>query len=498
MESAILALDQGTTNTKAALINAQGRVVARGQAPVPIYYPKPGWVEQNPEELWQSARTAVAACLQERPMPVSAIGISNQRESFLAWSAHDGRAVAPCITWQCRRSADFCAQIRGTGAEPMVRAKTGLPVDPLFSAGKARWLSERASCAPADLRMGTVDSWLLWKLTGGRVHACDESNASRTQLFNIREGRWDEELCALFHVPRAALPHVLPSDAEFGTVSNAPPFPDAPVRAMMGDSHAALLGHGITAPGAAKATYGTGSSLMALLPEFRPSESGMTTTIAWHLGGQRAHALEGNISVCASALPWAAQWLGLNGDPARLAALAQTAEDSAGVFFIPALVGLGAPHWNAGARGLICGLSFNTGPEHLARAVMESIAFQVCDVFEAMEKMSPVPLEALYADGGPSNNKWLMQLQANFLGLPVRSRKMPDASALGVAVVAGAAAGLWLDEGLSATLPRESTEFVPAMPPRRREELLCAWREAVARTLFSTEAAPSTVTPATC
>lgn len=487
MEGAILVLDQGTTNTKAALVNATGRVVARGEAPVPIYHPKPGWVEQNPEEIWQSARTAAAACLQERPGPVSAIGISNQRESFLAWSARDGRAVAPCITWQCRRSADFCAQIRSAGAEPMVRAKTGLPVDPLFSAGKARWLSERASCASADLRLGTVDSWLLWKLTGGRVHACDESNASRTQLFNIREGQWDEELCALYHVPRAALPQVLPSDAEFGAVSNAPPFPDAPVRAMMGDSHAALLGHGITSPGAVKATYGTGSSLMTLLPELHPPDSGMTTTIAWHLGGRRAYALEGNILVCASSLPWAAKWLGLDGDPAKLAALAQRAEDSAGVFFIPALVGLGAPHWNAGARGLICGLSFNTGPEHLARAVMESIAFQVCDVFEAMEKMSPAPLEVLYTDGGPSNNKWLMQLQANFLGLPVRSRKMPNASALGVAAAAGAAIGLWRERDISATLPQKSAEFAPAMRPRRRDEMLRAWREAVARTLFSTE-----------
>lgn len=486
MESAILALDQGTTNTKAALVNAKGRVIARGEAPVPIYYPKPGWVEQDAEEIWQSARTAVAACLQQRPLPVSAIGISNQRESFLAWSARDGRAVAPCITWQCRRSADFCAQIRNQGAEPVVRAKTGLPVDPLFSAGKARWLSERAPCASADLRMGTVDSWLLWKLTGGRVHACDESNASRTQLFNIREGQWDDDLCALYHVPRTALPHVLPSDAEFGTVSNAPPFPDAPVRAMMGDSHAALMGHGITAPGAAKATYGTGSSLMALLPEFRPSGSGLTTTIAWHLDGRRNYALEGNISVCASALPWAAKWLGLNGDPAKLAALAQTTDDSAGVFFIPALVGLGAPHWNAGARGLICGLSFNAGPQHLARAVMESIAFQVCDVFEAMEKRSPVPLKALHADGGPSNNKWLMQIQANFLGLPVRPRKMPDASALGVAVAAGAAAGLWRAQDISAILPQPSAEFVPAMRPRQREELLRGWRQAVARTLFST------------
>lgn len=490
MGSAVLVLDQGTTNTKAVLVNVAGAVVARGEAPVPIYHPRPGWVEQDAEEIWQSACAAVAACLQGRRESIVAIGISNQRESFLAWSARDGRAVGPCITWQCRRSAEFCAQIRRDGAEASVRKKTGLPVNSLFSAGKARWLSEQTSCAPADLRMGTVDSWLLWKLTGGRMHACDESNASRTQLFNIHEGRWDDELCALFHAPRTALPEVMPTDAEFGTVSNVSPFPNAPVRAMMGDSHAALLGHGITAPGAVKATYGTGSSLMTLLPEFHPPGNEVTTTVAWCLRGRRTYALEGNISVCASALPWAAKWLGLDGDPAQLADLAQTTEDSAGVFFIPALVGLGAPHWDDHARGLICGLTFNTGPAHLARAVMESIAFQVCDVFDAMRKSAPAPLKTLFTDGGPSSNKWLMKLQADFLGLPVRLREIPDASALGAAVVAGVAAGMWQNEDEFSIPAKAGEEITPTLSSQQRRELLVAWRTAVARALLSTAPPP--------
>ena len=486
MRPLVLAIDQGTTNTKVVLFDEAASVVSRGEAPVAVRHPRPGWVEQDGREIWQSVQAAVAGCLRGRDAgAVAAVGVSNQRESVMAWRARDGAPAGPCLTWQCRRAADVCERLRRDGAEERIRAKTGLPLSPLFSAGKARWLLERAERPPDELRVGTVDSWLLWNLTGGKLHACDESNASRTQLFNIIEGKWDDELCELFEVPPASLPEVLPSAGIFGRTSGAAPLPDGlPVCALVGDSHAALFGHGVSAPGTVKATYGTGSSLMTLLPEFRRPTADAVVTIAWNVGG-RTYALEGNILVSASVLPWAAEWLGLGGDPAKVDALARTVEDSGGVFMVPALAGLGAPHWDARARGVVCGLTFNAGPGHLARAAMESVAFQVCDVFAAMRAQSAAPLERLLADGGPSGNDWLMSLQADFLGAPVWQGKTAEVSALGAAGMAGVAAGVWRDAGEFAALPRPRREFAPSMPSRRREELLSGWREAVARTLFS-------------
>lgn len=489
MKPLVLAIDQGTTNTKAALVNAAGKIIARGIAPVPIYHPRPGWVEQNPEEIWQSALAAVSACIKGRESAVVAVGISNQRESVLAWDASSGQAAGPCVTWQCRRAADICARLEKAGGAKQVRAKTGLPLDPLFSAGKARWLARQAKCSARKLRIGTVDSWLLWKLTGGKIHACDESNASRTLLFNINTGKWDSELCEMFGVARGCLPEVLPSDGNFGLVSGLPFIPDGvPVMSAIGDSHAALFGHGIIVPGKVKATYGTGSSLMTILAQSNGGgELGVAKTIAWNVGGKRVLALEGNILVSASALPKAAEWLGLKGSVAKLASLAKTAENTEGVHFVPALVGLGAPHWNAGARGLFSGLTFNSNAKHLARAAMESIAWQVCDVFEAMAECSAMPLKLLYADGGPSGNDWLMQMQADFLGAPVMQCRAPDVSALGAAGIAGIAAGIWRDSSEFANLPRARHIIEPSMPPKQRRLLRNEWRNAVARAL---EAAP--------
>ena len=483
----VLAVDQGTTNTKVVLFDESASAVSRGAAPVAVRHPRPGWVEQDGREIWRSVQAAVADCLRgRRAGDVAAVGVSNQRESVMAWRARDGAPAGPCLTWQCRRAAGACERLRREGGEERIRAKTGLPLSPLFSAGKARWLAERAECPPDELRVGTVDSWLLWNLTGGRRHACDESNAARTQLFNIVEGKWDDELCGFFGVRPASLPEVLPSAEIFGKTSGAAPLPDGlPVCALVGDSHAALFGHGVSSPGTVKATYGTGSSLMTLLPAFRRPTGDVVVTIAWNVGGRRTYALEGNILVSASVLPWAAKWLGLNGDPARVDALARTVEDSGGVFLVPALAGLGAPHWDARARGVVCGLTFNAESGHLARAAMESIAFQVCDVFAAMRARSPAPLERLLADGGPSGNDWLMSLQADLLGAPVWQGKTVEVSALGAAGMAGVAAGVWRDAEEFAALPRPRREFAPRMPARRRERLLSDWRAAVARTLFS-------------
>lgn len=484
----VLAIDQGTTNTKVVLFDENAAVVSRGEAAVSVRHPRPGWVEQDGREIWRSVQSAAADCLRGQNIGgVAAVGVSNQRESVTAWRARDGAPMGPCVTWQCRRAAEVCDRLRSRGREERIRAKTGLPLDPMFSAGKARWLTERAECPPDELRVGTVDSWLLWNLTGGKRHACDESNAARTQLFNIVEGKWDDELCGLFGARASSLPEVSPSAGVFGKTLNAAPLPDGlPVCALVGDSHAALFGHGVLSPGTAKATYGTGSSLMTLLPAFRPPGNDVVVTIAWNVG-RRTYALEGNILVSASVLPWAAKWLGLDGDPSKLDALARTVEDAGGVYMVPALVGLGAPHWDANARGVVCGLTFNAEAGHLARAAMESVAFQVCDVFAAMRARSPAPLERLLADGGPSGNDWLMSLQADLLDAPVWRSQIADVSALGAAGMAGVAAGVWRDAGEFAALPRPRREFAPSMSAQRRGRMLSGWRAAAARTMFSPE-----------
>jgi glycerol kinase len=487
----ILAIDQGTTNSKAVLVDRYGNIASRGTCRLGVSHPEPGWVEQSPFEIWGSVREAVAECLAgQDTRRIAALGISNQRESVLAWDAQTGEALGPCITWQCRRTADICASLKASKHEEAIRERTGLPVDPLFSATKIRWLLEhivtsRPSVPVERVRVGTVDSWLLWQLTGGAVHACDESNAARTQLFNIVEGYWDPELLSLFDIPASVLPEVRPSDADFGLTRQIDHLPDnIPIRAAIGDSHAALFAHGATTSGLVKATYGTGSSLMTLLGDFAQPQQGLTTTVAWSLGGHRWYALEGNISVSASSLPWAARWLGLDGDPGKLIDLAQTVDSTGGVYFVPALVGLGAPYWESNARGSITGLTFNTGSGELARAIVESIAFQVHDVFSAMSNVSPGPLASLIADGGASRNSWLMQFQADLLGLPLLQADAPDASALGAAFIAGLSVGLWSGTDEVASLARDRKVFLPTRDEVARAALIAGWNQAIARTVL--------------
>ncbi len=483
-EPVVLAIDEGTTNAKAVLVSRTGEVVATGAAPVPILHPQPGWVEQDAEAIWQATLAAIAECRARAPgVVIAALGISNQRESILMWDRRTGTPLGPVLSWQCRRTAAACAALRAEGHELDVIARTGLPIDPMFPPTKAAWLLAQHGGAGGNVCLGTVDSWLIWKLTRGRVHATDRSNAARTQLFNLRDGRWDPGLCALFGVPMETLPVVQDSAHVFGTVEGSPVLPDGlPIASAIGDSHAALFGHGAFGPGDAKATFGTGSSIMTTVPDFLVPPAGITTTIAWSIGGQSTYALEGNILVSAAILPWTAELLGLDGVDALLA-LAQGVEGSAGVALVPAHVGLGSPHWDSRARGLICGLSFGSKPAHVARAAAESMAFQAADVFDIMSDAAE-GIGRLFVDGGPSRNAFLMRLVADALGREVTPCRRPEASALGAAHLAGLATGFWPDLGTIAALAEHGPPVMPAMPQDHRKAWRDRWQKAVARALL--------------
>ncbi len=475
---AILSIDQGTTNSKAVLVSTGGQIIARGAAAVGIAYPQAGWVEQDPLRVWTSVQEAIAACLAAGPqVRVLGVAISNQRESVTVWDGDTGQPLGPLVSWQCRRTAPECAALAAAGHGPQVLELTGLPIDPMFPGPKMKWLLDRVP-AGAKLRLGTVDAWLVHCLTGGAVHACDASNAARSQLYDLKRQEWSDELCALFGVDKGALPEVRDSAADFGTTRGVAGLPDGtPVCAAIGDSHAALFGHGAFAAGDAKVTFGTGSSVMTTLPGFIAPQSGITTTIAWALAGVPTYAFEGNILVSASALPWMAEMLGL-ADVQALTDLAATAGPG-GPGFVPAFVGLGAPYWHSDARALFCGIGFGTTRAQMARAVTDSMAFQVRDVVAAMSAQSPAPLGRLFADGGPSANRFLMQCVADALAHPVVQCDAPEASALGAAYLAGMRLGVWADQGAVAALPRAGQVIAPEGSDTGAK--LRLWHEAVAR-----------------
>ena len=486
MSRTILAIDQGTTNSKALLIDEKGAVVATAAVPVPVSYPQPGWVEQSPEELWGTLVRAVAACRKQagEGTEIAAIGISNQRESVLLWDRATGRPIGPCVTWQCRRSAERIDRLRSPAVEEAVAAKTGLELNPMFPAAKIGWLLDeypaaRERSAAGQLCAGTVDSWLLFNLTGGAVHATDFGNASRTQLFDIAHGSWDAELCALFGVPPAILPRAMSSDARFGETSGTGGLPSGiPIHAIMGDSHAALFGHAIRLPGEVKATYGTGSSLMTVTGTPVRSRSGLSTTIAWRRGDRTTYALEGNISVSAQAAEWMAAFLGL-ADVAALTALAETVATDGGVVVVPAFAGLGAPHWNDRARAAISGLSLATSRAEVARATLEAIALQIRDVFAAMETDLGHRLDRLSVDGGATRNDTLMQMQSDVLGRPVRRHEIAELSAAGAGVMAGVACGFWTEEQGVAILSPHGRSFEPSFSQAARDDIVKRWQHAV-------------------
>jgi glycerol kinase len=485
----VLAIDQGTTNSKALLIGRSGRIVASGSSPLNVAYPRPGWVETSGRDIWKSVLAAVAACLRQADdQSIAAIGISNQRESVLVWDRRTGEPVGPCIIWQCRRTAERVEALRDRGVAAAIEAETGLGLDPLFPASKIAWLLDqtpdaRAKAAAGAVCAGTVDAWLLFNLTGGAVHATDSSNASRTQLMNIRKGSWSAELAGLFDVPLSVLPEIRASDSRFGeTVAAGPLRAGIPIHGMIGDSHAALFGHGVRAPGIVKATYGTGSSLMTLTDEPRGSRHGLSTTIAWNRSGRVAYAFEGNITVSAQAAAFAAEILGLAGVDA-LTRLAESVLSSEGVYFVPALAGLGAPHWDTNARGLFAGMSLATRPAHLARATLEAIAFQVGDVFFAMEGDLGAPLAGLSADGGATANDLLMQIQADLIDRPVARSGAKELSAVGAGVMAGVAAGIWDDAEAGPRFAAADKTFRPGLAGDERAGRIEGWRRAIRATL---------------
>ncbi|SNT36383.1 FGGY family carbohydrate kinase [Tropicimonas sediminicola] len=485
----ILAIDEGTTNSKAALFAEEGSILATGSSPVPIRHPQSGWVEQDADEIWDATVAAISGCLAQRPdVEISAIGISNQRESILIWDRATGTPLGPVVTWQCRRSAAACERLKAEGKEPEVIARTGLPLDPMFPATKVGWLLEHHAKgrAASDICVGTIDSWLIWKFTGGALHATDASNAARTQLLNIGECQWDPDLCALFGVAQEMLPKVHDSSHVFGSTLGVSGLRDGiPVASAIGDSHAALFGHGAHHPGDGKVTFGTGSSVMTTVPTFVVPPKGITTTIAWKYGGQITYAFEGNILVSASILPWTAELLGLSSVD-ELMALSETVDTTLGVSLVPAHVGLGSPHWDSEARGLISGLSFGAGRPHIARAAAESIAFQVNDVFEIVRANAGQEIGRLFVDGGPSRNKVLMQMVADILNHSVITSESTDASARGAAYLAGLAVGHWPDLETVAGLEPHDAPLEPAMSPAVRDAAVATWTTAIKRSTMPT------------
>jgi glycerol kinase len=484
MMSSVLAIDQGTTATKAVLVSPDGETTDFASVPVKRSYPRPGWVEQDPAELWGS----VLAAVEQLPRTaIAAIGVSSQRESVLVWDRRTGRPLAPCVSWQCNRGAELCSSLRATGAEPLVRELTGLPLQPMFSATKLKYLldSDRAlrrAALSGEVCAGTVDSWLAWNLSGGALHVTDAGNASRTLLFDIHRLSWSEQLLGLFDIPLAALPKVVPSGAVIGEAVAQGPIRGAPLAGLAADSHAALYGLGCLKPGTAKATYGTGSSVASPTgTELASSGNGLATSVAW-LRDVPTFALEGNVFSSGATVEWVAKLLGLPDAPA-VERLARTVSTSGGVHFVPGFAGLGAPYWRPDARGHVSGLTFGTGAAALALAAIDSIAFQVADVVAALEKDTGRPVQALHADGGATANGRLMQLQADLVRCPVVKSATRDASALGAAFLAGLATGVFAGEDQIEGIGSRGEMIEPKMTANDGEELLAAWREAVSHAI---------------
>lgn len=495
----ILAIDQGTTNTKALLLDRDGRTLFRVWSPVEVLQPQPGFVEQDPLHLWRSVCRVAEGCAAFSDASIVGIAISNQRETALAWRRSGdgtpaaGEPIGNAISWQCRRSATICDRMRGHAQ--VIQAMSGLPLDPLLSATKWTWLLEqrpelRSQAAAGEICLGTVDSWLLYNLTGGRVCATDHTNASRTALLGLDSLGWEEDLLRLFGIPHPSLPEVRFSSGCFGECTAIEPLRGVPVVAMIGDSHAALVGHGSFEAGVVKATYGTGSSLMMLTGALPAATPSLARTIAWSSSGAAHYALEGNIAMSGAALQWVGEFLGLPEPASDAAKLATTVSDANGVVLVPAMVGLGAPHWDSAARGLIANLERSHTAAHLAHAALDAIAFQVADVLEAMEQAAGLELPALLADGGATRNDMLMQMQANIIGRRVTRSVEPELSARGAAMLGGMALGWWKSTDQLSALPRSTEIFDPRMNAAERESLRSAWRLAVQRARITPDRFP--------
>jgi glycerol kinase len=489
-EPVILALDQGTTSCRAICFDRQGRVASLAQREFPQHYPRPGWVEHDPQEIWETQLTVAREALQQGAIPpasVAALGVTNQRETVLFWDRSTGRPLTPAIVWQCRRTADMCARLKAAGHEAAIRGKTGLVLDAYFSGTKVAWLLEhtpglRERARRGDACAGTIDSWLIFRLTGGAAHVTDPTNASRTMLFNLHSRQWDDDLLALLEVPRRALPAVRPSSEVYGRTPRDLLGAEIPVAGAAGDQQAALFGQACFGPGLAKNTYGTGSFLLVHTGE-KPATStrGLLTTMAATVGETPAYALEGSIFVTGAAVQWLRDGLRLIDASAESEHYAAQVPDTGGVYFVPAFVGLGAPHWDPYARGAILGLTRGTTRAHVVRAALEAIAYQSREVVEAAEGDAGIRMAELKVDGGAARNDFLMQFQADILDRPVIRPKVTETTALGAAYLAGLAVGYWA--GLEEIGENWGVErrFEPKMAAGEREALYAGWRRAVTR-----------------
>jgi glycerol kinase len=486
----VLALDQGTTSSRAIVFNRRGRPVSTAQQEFTQHYPRPGWVEHDPRDLWETTRRTALGAVAEANLTgrdIAAVGLTNQRETTLLWDRRTGRPLHRAIVWQDRRTADLCAKLRQRGLEPLFRKKTGLLLDPYFSGTKLAWLLDhvpgvRRRAEKGELAFGTVDTWLLWQLTGGRVHATDVSNASRTLLLNLHTAAWDDALLKILRIPHEVLPEVRASSGVFGEVSAVPALNGIPISGIAGDQHAALFGQACWKSGMAKNTYGTGCFLLMHTGD-KPvvSKNNLLTTVAWKIDGRVEYALEGSVFIGGAVVQWLRDGLGLITKSVDVEKLAAKVTDNGGVYLVPAFAGLGAPHWDAAARGIVTGLTRGSNAGHLARAALESIAYQSADLLRAMEADAGRRLRELRVDGGAVCNNALMQFQADLLRVPVVRPRTTETTALGAAYLAGLAVGYWKNRGEIASLWAADRTFRAAAPAASARRMMAEWHQAVAR-----------------
>ncbi len=489
MSRYILALDQGTSSSRAVLFDRAGMAAASVSREFTQSYPRPGWVEHDPEDIWASQLACAREVLEAADAgarDVAAIGITNQRETTVVWDRDSGKPVCPAIVWQCRRTADLCEELRAVGLEPVIRERTGLVLDPYFSGTKIRWIlanvaHARERAEAGELAFGTVDSWLIHRLTGGRLHVTDATNASRTMLFNLREGVWDEDLLEALRVPRAMMPEVVDSSAVIGETEPELLGEPIVIGGVAGDQQAALFGQGCFSAGEAKNTYGTGCFVLQHAGANVPASQTLLTTVASRLHGELAYALEGSVFIAGAAVQWLRDGLGLIQSAHEVEELAESVPSSEGVYVVPAFVGLGAPHWDMYARGAILGLTRGTTSGHIARATLESLAFQTRDVLEEMAKDTGRRLAELRVDGGATRNDLLMQIQADILGIPVLRAAQAETTAQGAAFLAGMAVGFWRDLDDVRRAVRFDRTFQPRMSADERETMYAGWHRAVER-----------------
>ncbi|WP_269531433.1 glycerol kinase GlpK [Chitinimonas sp. BJYL2] len=486
----LLAIDQGTTSTRAMLFNREGKVLARAQTELPQSYPADGWVEHDAQRIWADTQSVVSDALQQAGLAaadITAVGVTNQRETTVVWDRATGVPIHPAIVWQDRRTAEWCRKQHSAERESWLQTRTGLLLDPYFSATKITWLLDhvpgaRARAEAGELAFGTIDCWLIWQLTGGKVHATDASNASRTLLFNLHTQDWDPELLAFFGVPASLLPQVLDSAADFGNTDPALFGAAMPIRGVAGDQQAASFGQACFAPGMVKSTYGTGCFMMMNTgKEVVHSRNRLISTVAWRLGGETTYALEGSIFIAGAAVQWLRDALKLIGSASETEAWARRVDSNHGVYLVPAFTGLGAPYWDPQARGAIMGLTRDAGIAEIVRAALESVCYQSRDLLDAMRADGAALPAAIRVDGGMAANDWLMQFLADLLATPVDRPEVTETTALGAAYLAGLGAGVYrhLDE-IGALWARQQT-FTPAMPASQRGALYRGWQEAVQR-----------------